>query len=306
MLMRVGLGLLMAAAVTGLAQGPTTPAPLPALRGGAMLDCSGLPCVDVTVASGKHLKLLLDMGDVQSVLDTAVAKELGLAVAAVRGRDGKEIPGYGQATLAGLAVGDASLGDVKMLVMDLSAMEKKDQMPKADGSLTYTAFKDRLLEMDYVDKRVRFSEVLTAGVACPEVDKCGVISLPTFGKAGPPIVVATGFSINGKPITAQIDTLYSGTMLIYPTSVEKLGLTQEAKTTKTRMFKYTDGGVDMGEAPSAEEGFAGRVLAKGPVYFATPAVHVPDGMFDGTVGQELFEESVLVMDFKGMRVWMRG
>ena len=295
--------MMISAGCLARAQGTTA---LPALRGGAMLECSGLPCVDVVLSSGKHLKLLLDMGDVSSVLDTAVAKELGLEIAPVKDGDGKVVPGYAQTKLTGLRVGDALLGDVKVLVLDLAEMEKKNQVPVADGSLAYTAFKNRLLEMDYVGKQVRFSEVLTDGVACPDADKCGVITLPTFGKAGPPIVVATGFSINGKAITAQIDTLYSGTMLIYPTSVEKLGLTEAAKTTKTRMFHYTDGGVDMGEAPLADEAFGGQVLAKGPVYFATPAVHVPDGLFDGTVGHELFQHSVLVMDFKGMRVWLRA
>lgn len=278
-------------------------AQMPELRGGAMLDCSGLPCVDVTLVSGKHLKMLIDTGDVSSVLDAKVAKELGIAVSPVKDPDGKDVPGYERALLAGAKLGDAGLGDVKVLVMDLSGMEAKDQIPKADGSLAYTAFKDRLLEMDYVGRRVRFSEVLSGGVACP--GKCGALTTPTFGKKGPPILVATGFSVNGKEITAQIDSLFGGTMLIYPTSVEKLGLSAEAKSTKKEMFKYTDGGVDMMRASAVSEGFKGRVLTKdGALYFAGPEVHLPDGMFDGTVGHALLEHLVVMMDLKGMRVWL--
>ena len=52
----------------------------PALAGGSMLFCSGLPCVDATLAGGQHLKLLIDTGDEQSVIDLATAKKLGLAV----------------------------------------------------------------------------------------------------------------------------------------------------------------------------------------------------------------------------------
>jgi hypothetical protein len=278
-------------------------AQMPELRGGTMLDCSGLPCVDVALASGKHLKMLIDTGDVSSVLDAKMAKELGIAVLPVKDADGKDVPGYARAALRGAKLGDAELGEVKVLVMDLSVMEAKDQIPKADGSLAYTAFKDRLLEMDYVGRRVRFSEVLSEDMACP--GKCGVLTTPTFGKKGPPILVATGFSVNGKEITAQIDSLFSGTMLIYPTSVEKLGLSAEAKSTKKEMFKYTDGGVDMMRASAVSEGFEGRVLAKDAVlYFAGPEVHLPDGMFDGTVGHALLEHSVVMMDFKGMRVWL--
>ena len=279
-------------------------AQMPELRAGAMLDCSGLPCVDATLAGGKHLKMQIDTGDVDSLLDTHVAKDLGLEVSPVKGADGKEVAGYGSAVLHGLQVGDAGLGDVKVLVMDLSAFMTKDQMPKSDGSLAYPAFKGRVLEMDYVGRKVRFSDVLTGDVKCP--GQCGELTTPTFGKRGPPILVATGFSVNGKAITAQIDTLFAGTMLIYPTSVERLGLGEEAKSTKKEMFKYTDGGVEMMRAAAASEAFEGRVLAKdAAIYFAGPKVHLPDGMFDGTVGHALLEHSVVVMDLKGMRVWLR-
>ena len=293
------------AMVMGLAvmAGSGAGAQMPELRGGAMLDCSGLPCVDVTLHSGKHLKMLIDTGDVSSVLDTKVAKDLGLEVSPVKGGDGKDVPGFGRAVLSGLKVGDAGLGDLKVLVMDLSADIAKDQMPKADGSLAYTAFKDRVLEMDYVGRKVRVSSVLTGEVKCP--GQCGELTTPTFGKKGPPILVATGFEVNGKAITAQIDSLFSGTMLIYPTSVEKLGLSEEAKSKKVERIKYTDGGVDMMTAVAGAEGFGGKALATdATLYFAGPEVHLPDGMFDGTVGHALLEHSVVVMDLKGMRVWM--
>lgn len=51
----------------------------PGLRGNTMLDCSGLPCVEVTLANGKYLRLAVDTGNVNSVLDTEVAKQAGLS-----------------------------------------------------------------------------------------------------------------------------------------------------------------------------------------------------------------------------------
>ena len=303
-LVRFALGLMLIGAGVGAAV-----AQMPALRGGAMLDCSGLPCVDMTLANGRQLRMLIDTGDAQSILDAGVAKALGLTVEPVTDADGKVIPRYAKTTVTGAKIGDGALGEMKMLVMDLAGPMKKNQMPTADGTLAYTAFKNRVLEMDYPGKRVVFSEPLTSETACPAIApaRCETLTTPTFGKQGPPILVATGFTMNGKPITAQIDTLYSGTMLIYPTSVEKLGLAEMAKSTKQRMFHYTDGGVGMLEAGPVAEAFEGQTLGKhAPIYFATPDVHLPDGMFDGTVGHELFEHSVLVMDLKGMRVWMKG
>jgi len=268
-----------------------------------MLSCSGLPCVDITLAGGKHLRMLVDTGNMNSVVDTAVAKKLGLTVDPVNGADGKPVAGYGRSVLSNVKLGDASLEDIKILVMDIAKDIKQDQMPAADGTLAYTAFKDRLLVLDYKNHKVLVSGALTAETLCP--GNCGTLTTPTFGKHGPPILVATGYSVNDRPVTAQIDTLFTGTFLIYPTSVQKLGLAQEAKTTKKQFFKYTDGGVEMLEDRAKSETFGDHVLAKdAPIYFATPAVHLPDGMFDATVGHAVLEHSVLWLDLHKMKVWM--
>ena len=281
----------------------TALAQVPGLSGTTMLDCSGLPCVEVTLATGRHLRLLVDTGNVNSVLDTAVAKEAQLVVTPVKDRDGKPVADYGRSLLAGVKLGDASLGDVKVLVMDVAGYVKRDRMPAADGTLAYTAFKDRILELDYLRRTVRVSEPLSSELPCPGF--CATLTTPTFGKQGPPIIVSSGFSVNEKPITAQIDTLFSGTMLIYPPSVEKLALAEVARTTRKRFFKYTDDGVEMLEAQSRVEGFGERrLVSSAPLYFATPAVHQPDGMFDATVGHALFQHSVLSLDFHDMKLWM--
>lgn len=268
-----------------------------------MLECSGLPCVDIVTDQGKHLRMLIDAGDVSSVLDTAVAKDMGLTTTPVNGADGKPVPGYAKTELTGIMVGDASLGNVKVLVMDIATDIKRDRMPQADGTLAYTAFKDRMLELDYKKKTVHFSTPLTGDVKCPGF--CGDITYPTFGKQGPPIVVSTGFTINQKPVTVQIDTLYSGTMLIYPTSVDKLGLSAQSTSSTQEFFPYTDGGVQMLKSEVDSEAFGSRTLAKNvPVYFATPDVHLPDGLFDGTVGHALFKGLVLTLDLHSNHAWL--
>jgi len=277
-------------------------AQLPTLQSTAMLDCSGLPCVDATLANGKHLRLLIDTGNVNSALDTAVAQTAGLAVTPINGPDGKPA-GYSTSVLLGLKVGDASLGDLKVLVADLSEYIKRDRLPAADGTLAYTAFKNRLFQLDYLHHAVRFSEPLIAALPCPGF--CGSLTTPTFGKDRRPIIVSTGFSVNGKPVTAQIDTMFTGTMLIYPASIEKLSLTPESQTSRKQFFKYTDDGVDMLEAQATTESFGDRVLAKpAPLFFATPSVHLPDGRFDATVGHALFEHSILSLNFRDMKLWL--
>jgi Aspartyl protease len=274
-----------------------------AATGVPLLNCSGLPCVDITVAGGKHLKMLIDTGNANSVLDRAIAEGMGINLQPVNGPDGKPYPGYASGTVTHVRVGDEELGDLEMLVVKLQPSIDKGNMPAADGTLAYTAFKDRALTIDYKNHRVNVSGVLKVDASCPQ--SCGTITNPTFGKQGPPIVVTTGFRLNGKPLTMQIDTLYEGTMLIYPTSVDKLGLTAQQNTSKTRMFAFTDGGVPMKESTASKESFENELLRRNAtLYFATPKVHLPDGMFDGTVGNELFLGHVLTLDFHANRFWM--
>jgi Aspartyl protease len=269
-----------------------------ALRGTPMLLCSTLPCADVTVNGGKRLRLLIDLGDEESVLDSAAAKALGLTLTPVEGKDG-----YNKSTLPGAHLGEVSLGDIPVVVTDVSTWVSKDQFPKADGTLAYTVFKDRLLKMDYKKNKILVSEPMTSDPPCPGF--CGSITETTFGKGRPHVLVTTGFSVNGKPITAQIDTLYAGTLVIYPQSVEKLGLQRENTATATRFFNYTDGGVDMRESHVGKQAFGSNVLARSSgIFFATPKVRVPDGMFDGTVGGGLFTGHVVYVDLHSNRFWI--
>jgi len=295
-----GCALLMLAGV-GIS-GPTS-ARAPEFPGARMLECSGLPCIELPTARGGHIKLLIDTGNVRSILDSHVATQLGLDLKVFIGRDGKPHPEYQTATIDDVLIGERSIGAVQFLVMDLQPDIKNGSQPQADGSLAYTAFTDRALRLDYKHRRVEVSERLTEGAPC--LAACGTITMPTFGKSGPPIVVTTGFSVNGQPIDVQIDTLYTGTLLIYPTAVSRLGLEHQAQSRMQRFFAFTDGGVKMMEGRADMESFHNIILQRrGHLYFATSGVHLPDGMFDGTVGQELFVGHVLTLDFHAHHFWI--
>jgi hypothetical protein len=267
-----------------------------------MLDCSGLPCITVQASGGTSLKLMIDTGDATSVLDANKAKAMGLAIEPAKDKSGKPVPGYFMAILKDARLGKEALGDIKFLTLNLSKDIAAGTFPRSDGSIAYTALKGKLLTLDYKRHIVGLADA-TASASCPA--SCGAITYPTFGHRGPPIVVTTGFRVNGKDVNVQVDTLYSGTMLIYPTSVDKLDLSSEAATTRVDRFPYTDGGVDMVHGQAAAESFGSKtLLADAPLYFATPKVHVPDGMFDGTVGAALFAGHVVNLDFGANRFWM--
>ena len=265
-----------------------------------LLDCDGTPCVETRIGDGKSLKMVIDTGNVDSVVDSAVAEAAGLKATA-------ELPagapaGMFRTTIGSVRVGTVKLSNVPALSMALGEMISSKQMPQVDGTLAYTAFKDRILQLDFVEHKLRISDVLSSPTVCGGA--CDKISLITFGNDGPPIVVAEGFEINGKKVTAQVDTMFTGSLLVYTKSIDKLGFAEAAKTAKTRDFPLTDGGVKMKEAPSQKESFHGIALgvADTAVYFPTADVHEPDGLFDATVGLELFHGATVTLNFHDMTI----
>jgi hypothetical protein len=296
------LGLIFVASpLSGYAQSTPAPktaaaAPLKFAAEVPLLDCNGIPCIEARIGEGKPLRMGIDSGDVDSVLDKDVAEAAGL-------KETKPMPagapaGMFMTEIPAIRVGAATLRNVSTLGLSLTQMIAQKQMPDVAGTLAYTAFKDRLLQIDFVNHKVRISEPLSAPAPCR--DTCDKFSLITFGKKGPPIVVAEGFEINGKPVTAQIDTMYTGTMLIYTASIDKLKLTDaDVNSQKSETFPFTDGGVEMKSAATEKESFHGVALGVSApvVYFPTPDVHEPDGLFDATVGLGLFYGMVLTFDF---------
>jgi hypothetical protein len=268
-----------------------------------LLDCDGTPCVEARIGAGKPMRFGIDTGNVDSVVDAKIAQEAGLKPSQPPKKGTPS--GMFLTTMPAVHIGGLTLTKVAALGMDLSEMISQKQMPHVAGTLAYPAFTDRIVQLDFAAHKMRISEALTAPVPCSGT--CGQISLVNFGKEGPPIVVAEGFEINGESVSAQVDTMYTGSMLIYTTSIEKLSLSGVAKSTETRFFPLTDGGVEMKVAPAQKEGFRGTTLLQdgAKVYFPTETVHEPDGLFDATVGLELFRDAIVTLDFHDMTIAIR-
>jgi hypothetical protein len=279
-----------------------TGAGLPPFAHAKLSMCDGLPCIDAQV-QGKHLRLAVDTGNPNSALNMKAAEAAGLTLQPVNGADGKPIAGFQKAIANDVVIGDVAFKELRFLVVDLSSAIKDKTFPDVDGTIAYGTFKGRIVQLDYPAGVLSVSQPLTSVTTCPTV--CGDISLITFGHKGPPIVTTTGFTVNGKPISVQVDTMFTGTLLVFPTSVDKLGLTSEAQSKASQYFAFTDEGVNMFRSEAQQLGFGSKMLlAKAPLYFAGPKVHLPDGLFDGTVGAELLRRHKVTFDFHDNKFWL--
>jgi hypothetical protein len=288
--------------------GQFRPAP-PRMVEAPLLDCSGLPCVELTTGSGKTLRLLIDLGEANAYLDIKAAQALGLDLQALKGSEGGDISQVQQTVVPGARIGDLPLGDFPFMVLDTSSQAAKpgqtSQAMPGDGALTYGAFKNRLLEIDARNRMLRISEPQTDAAPCPR--QCTNLVIKHVGHWGPVTLTTTGFAVNGQAVDAQIDTLFSGTMLIYPRAVERLALKKESKAKAKEVFPFTQGGVKLARSDAGAVSFQGLpLLGDGPLYFGTKDANLPDVQFDATVGMGILNRAKATFDFKGMRFWMES
>jgi hypothetical protein len=261
--------------------------------------CKGLICVQVRLDHGAPATLILDTGDAHEFITTEAARSRGWQLFPYIGRDGKAAPNV---FAAGKHI--VSVGPLEASV-DFIAISAHDMATGGafQGNLIYLLFKDRALQIDYPRRRLRISAALTG----PPRQADGRLEIVNFHKWGPPIVVGGPFTIDGRRVRAQIDTGYTGSMLIYSAAIERLGLSRAAAHGRREFFPLTDGGVTMLAASTQSEGVAGRILQRpAVVYFPTRGVHEPENPFDATVGNALFTTSIVTFDFHSMTLDVRA
>ena len=264
--------------------------------------CAGMICMPVTLADGRTHVLLLDTGNINSWLLADTARALGLKLEPIE-QKGKTIAGISRLGTQSVSLQGQPLTG-KFLAF---GREQAGEIPPGvEGALAYTLFKDKVLEIDYPHLRVRVLDPPHAGTPTAG----GALTLITFGKEGPPIVVGSGFSVNGRAVRAQIDTCFTGTLLLYDTAAGVLGLQGAATRGRPQYFPYTDGAVNMNVAAAGQVAFGAHVLLRQPASLYFPAsgrneVHQPDGLFEATAGNALFTHSVVTLDFRAMKIDVR-
>ena len=269
----------------------------------AFKPCEGLICIEASLDGAQPRTLMLDTGNAHSTLIADVARELQWALKPVE-REGSTIGGIFLGGEHRVGLGGVS-GPEPFYVFERAMLGI--YQPPADGSLSYDFFKDRVLEIDYPHHRVRFTNPIATPVPAEKQEGAGSLRLITFGERGPPVVVGAPFTVNGKNVRAQIDTVFTGTLLIYDSALDTLGLKKEGPV---ELFKYTDGGVELFAGRSDSIGFGKQGLVGGAhtLYYVGAGknpVHQPDGMFDATVGNALFANCVVTLDFHAMTLDIR-
>ena len=276
-----------------------------------LLTCSGLPCVELTSQSVNVMRVAIDLASVNGYLDIRAAQARGLTLEPLKGVSGADVTAVQQTVVPGAKLGDLQLGDFPFMVLDLAAdptqsNKKRSAVFPADGALAFGSFKNRILQIDWNRKVVRISEPLADDRPCPR--DCGDLKPEHLGRYGPLTLTATGFQVNGYDVTSQIDTLFTGTMVVYPSAIDKVGMRELSRTKHKEEFPFFQNGVKLGEADGATFAFHGDTVFPGaPLYFwSAKDLQVPNVSFDASTGTALMSRTLVTFDFKSNHIWIES
>jgi predicted aspartyl protease len=189
--------------------------------------------VQVKVNSKGPFAMLLDTDTDPSAIDSATARELGLAVGSSGSRatgSGTEVNTVYPATLGTVELEGIIAKQVAATTIDLSRLSKRIGRP-VQGVLGFSFLKDRIVQIDYENSRLRFyAQSQYPGIQAGP-NTVNIIAFPLRREDG--LLIIDSVFINNEKMRATLDTGSSGTFSLTPEAVAILGLDEQANDGKT-------------------------------------------------------------------------
>jgi len=182
--------------------------------------------VKATVNGHGPFWMLLDTGADPSIVELEAAKSIGLKIAA----SGQQGSGGGtehtlayETSLPEIQLGGLTASNVDALAMNLSKLSAGLGRP-ISGVLGYSLLKMRIVQIDYPNCKVRFytSAPSCAGAAHTHSSRCTTLSFRYKDD-----ILALGVTVDGKPVSTNVDTGSSSNFQLTPAAVDKLGLSDD-------------------------------------------------------------------------------
>ena len=254
--------------------------------------------IDVKINSKGPFKMLLDTDTDPSAIDLEAARELGLDV----GPKGYQTTGGGTdanvshlTTLNLVEVGNVSAPKVAAAALDLSKLAKQIGGP-VRGVLGYSFLKDRIIQIDYANTKVRFF----SASPYPRIDltpnTVNIIALP-FRREDGEVMIDSVF-INNEKMRATLDTGSSNAFCLTPEAITVLGLDEQvAAAAADKSVGYN--GEYESRSGVLKSVRLGRYAAESfPAQFWLPNTGHDKKKFQVNIGNAFFQDFLMTFDFK--------
>jgi predicted aspartyl protease len=180
----------------------------------------GAIIVQATVNGQGPFDMMLDTGADPSLVDLATAKAIGLKLSSTGqagSGTGADVNLAYESSPLQVQLGQLMAKDVAALALNLSDLSTHLDR-KIGGVLGYSLLNNRIVQIDYPQRKVRFYAEAPPPCAAKSAT---CITLPFRYQDD---IVISGVTVNGRAATANLDTGSNGTFLFTPGAVAKLGL----------------------------------------------------------------------------------
>jgi predicted aspartyl protease len=254
--------------------------------------------VQVRVNGKGPFNMLIDTDTDPSAIDAATAKELGLQI----GTNGTPASGGGTGAnivyptrLGTVEIGAISARDVAAVTIDLTKFGGRIGKP-IHGVLGFSFLKDRIVQIDYVNSKIRFFSVSPYPRIELAPNTVNTIAL-SFRREDGDVIIDSVF-INNEKMRATLDTGSSGTFTLTPEAVAVLKPNDQAQDGGTRQsIGYN--GMYQTESGVLKTVRLGRYSAESmPAEFWLPNTGHDKKKFQVNIGNGFFQDFLVTFDFK--------
>jgi len=257
----------------------------------------GTIIVPATVNGAGPFWMMLDTGADPSIVELGIAKSAGLKIAA----SGQQGSGGGtshnlsyETSLPVVQLGGLTAIKIDALAMDLSKLSSTLGRP-IGGVLGYSLFKRRIVQIDYPNRKVRFYKDAPscAGAALSQPPKC--TTLPFRYKDD---ILASGVTVDGKPVTTNVDTGSNSSFQLSPAAVDKLGLSEDLARAHTSSSVGFNGALNNHEGTVRNVAVGTISVNDPPVIFFGKGMGMDEESWDLRIGSAFLKDYVVTLDFR--------
>jgi predicted aspartyl protease len=260
--------------------------------------------VQATVNGHGPFSMLLDTGADPSIVEIGTAKSIGLKIAA-KGQQGSGGGTGGnlayETSLPLLQIGGLTARNVDALAMDLSKLSSALGRPLG-GVLGYSLLKAHIVQIDYPNRRVRFLMNAMNAPTCDGAARHDSPSCTTLSFRYKDDILASGVTVDGKPVTTNVDTGSNSSFQVTPAAVNKLGLGEEVARSHATNSVGFNGNLQNREG-TVRNVTVGAISVNNPtMVFFGKGMGVDKEPWDLRIGNAFLKNFVVTLDYVHMRI----
>jgi predicted aspartyl protease len=254
--------------------------------------------VQVKIGGKGPYSMLFDTDTDPSAIDLETARELGLRL------DSRGVPASGGGTetnllqltrLPTVELGAITARDVAAAAINLTKLAAKLERP-LHGVLGYSFLKDRIVQIDYQEFKIRFFAVSPYVGIQNSPNTVNKIAMAFRYDDG---VVIDSVFINGQKVKATLDTGSNGTFALTPDAVASLALDESEQSAPAQKSVGYNGEYESKSGVLKSVRIGRLSIESAPVNFWPAGSGHDKKNYQMNIGNGFFKDYLMTFDFRG-------